>query len=404
MNQPSHSKSDRKIHILFFTPSLGNGGAEMHVLRLLNHLDRSQFRLSVAVAQPGGTYEAVLAEDVAVHPLNPPGIRSSAIRMMRAIAPLRQLVQAEQPDILCAFQTHANLAAVWACRTLPQPPKLVLGVQNNPSVQCRRSWHPWDRTLRSLLSTLYPQADKIIALSHGVATALQTMVPRTQNLIEVIYNAGVDAKVLSGAEEPIAQAELPATEPLILACGRLHPQKGYPHLLQAMQQVRRVVPAQLWIVGKGAQRAALEAQTQQLGLTDCVQFKGFQKNPYQFMAAADVFVLSSLYEGFGNVIVEAMACGTPVVATDCPYGPAEIIQDGVSGVLVPPANPTTLADAIIRVLTDPALRQTLSTNGRQRSQDFHAEAIATAYANSFLQLLNYDQQKSTLVQPQSVCV
>jgi glycosyltransferase involved in cell wall biosynthesis len=220
------------------------------------------------------------------------------------------------------------------------------------------------------------------------------MVPRTHNLIEVIYNAGVDQQVLSGAKQPLSQEKLPETMPLILACGRLHPQKGFPYLLQAMQQVQKEVPCQLWIVGEGRERPALEAQIQQLDLADCVHLKGFQKNPYQYMAAADLFVLSSLYEGFGNVVAEAMACGTAVISTDCPYGPAEIIQDESSGILVPLANPDALAKAIIRVLTNPTLRQTLADNGRQRSRDFHAEVIAPAYANSFLNLLNRQKQES----------
>ncbi|HIK56795.1 MAG TPA: glycosyltransferase [Synechococcales cyanobacterium M55_K2018_004] len=385
MNQITHGESERRIHVLFFTPSLGNGGAEMHLLRLLNHLDRKQFRLSVALAQTGGTYEASLAEDVTVHALNPSGIRSSTLRILRAIAPLRQLVQTEQPDILCAFQDHANLVAMWACRNLSHPPKLLLGVQNNVSALYSRRYHPLHLFVRSQMKALYPQADRIIALSHGVAIDLKEVIPEVGNLIEVIYNAGVDSKVVNGAKELLFETQPPQDEPLIVACGRLHPQKGFPYLLTAMRQIRNSIPAHLWIVGEGSERLALEAQIQQLGLTDCVRLVGFQKNPYQYMAAADVFVLSSLYEGFGNVVVEAMACGTPVVATDCPYGPGEIIEDGVSGLLVPPANADALAQSILRVLTDPGLQQDLSRNGQVRSQDFHAETIAASYANLFQQ-------------------
>lgn len=362
----------------------------MHVLRLLNHLDRSQFRLSVALAKAGGTYESALAEDVTVHALNPPGMRSSVLRMLRAIAPLRQLVQTEQPDILCAVQDHANLAAMWACRNLPHPPKLLLGVQNNVSALYNRRWHPLHWLMRSQMAALYPQADRIIALSHGVATDLQTLIPGICDRTEVIYNAGVDSKVLRGAEEPLLQTKPPQGEPLIVACGRLHQQKGFPYLLNAMRQVRNTISAHLWIVGEGPDRPALEAQIAQLGLTDCVRLVGFQNNPFQYMAAADVFVLSSLYEGFGNVIVEAMASGTAVVATDCPYGPAEIIEDGMSGILVPPADADALAQAILRVLTNPQSRQYLARNGKLRSQDFHASAIATSYGTLFQQVL--DQQ------------
>jgi glycosyltransferase involved in cell wall biosynthesis len=141
-------------------------------------------------------------------------------------------------------------------------------------------------------------------------------------------------------------------------------------------------------MGVGELQQCLEEQIRALGLTHCVRLLGFQQNPYQYMAAADVFALSSIFEGFGNVIVEAMACGTPVVATDCPYGPAEIISDGVNGLLVPPARADALASALLRVLTDPALKKQLSCNGQKRSQDFHAQAIASAYGEMFLRVVN----------------
>lgn len=386
MQKRTNHEPDGKKHVLFFTPSLGKGGAEMHVLRLLNHLDRNQFRLSVALAQGGETYESVLEEDVAVHPLNPPGINSSTLRMLRAIAPLRQLILTEQPDILCAFQDHANLAAMWACRNLSDRPKVLLGVQNNVSARYHRRWNPLHRLMRLQMRTLYPRADKIIALSQGVAMDLATIIPQVLPLTEVIYNAGVDNKVLNGAKEVPGEIMRPQNAPLIVACGRLHPQKGYSYLLNAIRHVRDVMPVNLWILGEGPERAALEAQIRKLELTDCVRLAGFQKNPYQYMAAADVFVLSSLYEGFANVVAEAMACAAPVIATDCPYGPGEIIEDGISGMLVPPANADTLAQTILQVLSSPELQQNLSGNGKLRSQDFHAKSISTSYANLFQQV------------------
>lgn len=401
MNQITHGESDKKIHVLFFTSSLGNGGAEMHLLRLLNHLDRNQFRLSVALAQTGGTYESALASDVTVHALNPPGIGSSTLRMLRAINPLRKVLAVEQPDLLVSIMDHANLVAAWACRGLAQRPKLVLSIQIPPSKQLR-PWHPIDRTVVALLPHLYPQADRIVALSKGVAQDIQSLVPSARDSIEVIYNAGVDSRVLNGSKDALPSHQLPKDGPLVVACGRLHHQKGFPYLLRAMQQVRRVVPAHLWIVGEGPERPALENQIKQLGLTDCVRLVGFQKNPYQYMAAADVFVLSSLYEGFGNVIVEAMASGAPVVATDCPYGPSEIIEDGVHGLLVPPANAEALSQAMIRILTDPVLKQQLSHNGQKRSQDFHADGIASAYADLFRRVLDQPTQGTSVSCVESV--
>lgn len=387
LNRQTLNPVDAKVKVLFFIPSLGNGGAEMHVLRVINALDRSKFNLMLAVGQTGGSYEADLANHVQLYSLNPAGIRSSTMRMVRAIAPLRKLLETEQPDVLYVALHHASFAAILACRHLKKRPKLIIGVQNPPLSEYQRHWHPIDRTIRWLISHLYTEADSIVALSQGVAAEIKTLVPGADRITEVIYNAGVDAHVLACAKEPLSQPELPQTEPLLVACGRLHEQKGFPYLLDALVQVRKVIPVHLWIVGEGYQRQILEQQIEQLGLANCVRLLGFQTNPYQYMAAANIFVLSSLYEGFGNVIVEAMACGAPVIATNCPYGPAEIIEDGESGLLVPPADAKALAQAILCLLTDPALKQRLIQQGQQRSQDFQATLIASAYADSFLHTL-----------------
>src|SRR6185369_7788029 len=176
--------------------------------------------------------------------------------------------------------------------------------------------------------------------------------------------------------------------PLLVACGRLKALKGFDYLLDALVEVRKTIPASLWIIGEGEQRAALETKIKRLRLEDSVKLLGFQQNPFKYMAAADLFVLSSLYEGFGNVIVEAMACGVPVVATDCPYGPGEIIEDGKNGILAPPANALALAAAILRVLKDESMREKLSFEGRDRANDFDAQTIADAYGELFLKVVN----------------
>ncbi len=365
----------------------------MHLLRVVNALDRAVFLPLVAVAQAGGSYESALAEDVPIYSLNPAGISSSTVRMVRAVRPLRQLIQAHRPDLVCSVMDHANLVAIFACRGLPQRPRLVVCTQNSPLAQYGRGWHPLDRLVLEGMARLYPQSDCIVALSKGVAAEVQGLVnpPRTSHStpIEVIYNAGVDGAVKRGGQEGLMlrQGQTPRL-PLLVACGRLHPQKGYPYLLEALARVRQTLPVQLWIVGEGPLRPALEHQIQRLGLTHAVQLLGFRANPYQYMAAADLFVLPSLYEGFGNVIVEAMACGTPVLATDCPHGPAEILEQGKHGLLVPPANVDALAQGMLTILQDPALREQYRRQGLARSQDFQASTIARHYGHTFWQTLN----------------
>lgn len=357
----------------------------MHLLRVINHLDRKLFHPSLALARSGGSYEAALAKDVKVHFLDTGRIPSSTVRMFRAIAPLHQVIQNEQPDLIYSVLDHANTVGLLATRNLPVRPRVVLSIQNTLSAQFAHSKNLVNHLFRMLIIHLYPQANRIVALSQGVAADLNTLVPQLKNQTEVIYNAGLDERVLQGIQEPLPQ-DLSIERPLVVACGRLTEQKGFPDLLEAFARVRQVIPASLWIVGEGKQRPLLEQKIQRLGLADAVRLLGFQPNPYKYMAAADLFVLSSLYEGFGNVIVEAMACGAPVIATNCPSGPAEIIEDGVNGLLVPPGNVEALAQAILKVLTHPDLKHRLAEAGKARAQDFHSQTIASAYGQLFLQV------------------
>jgi len=374
----------KPIHILFFTTLLGGGGAEKHLLRIVNNLDRQRFRVSLALATPGGAYEADLAPDVKLYHLTE---NKGTAALLKSLIPLRQLIKTLQPDILCSVLDHVNIVAMIATKTLPNPPKTVLSIQVPPSIHNRKSRRQLvNRTVLALIPWIYPQADRLLALSQGVAEDVKSLIPK-HTPVEVIYNAGVDKEVLQKAEIPLPSEILPQDAKLIVACGRLTEQKGFSYLLEALAEVKKVIPVRLWILGEGELQQTLETQIQQLNLSECVELIGFKPNPFQYMAAADLFVLSSIYEGFGNVIVEAMACGTSVVASDCPHGPNEIITDGVNGLLIPPKNPQALAQAIIKVLTNPDLAQQLKENGKKRAQDFDSGAIASLYGQLFANLL-----------------
>src|SRR3990172_3075147 len=214
MNSRVYRERDGKIHILFFTSWLGGGGAEMHLLRIINHLDRQKFSLSLALARSGGSYQTALAKDVDLHILNTGKISSSTVRMIRSIGPLRRLIQAKQPDILCSIMDHANIVAILASRALSTRPKVVLCVQMPLFTACRRSRHIVDRLFLYLIPRLYPRADRVVALSRGVAEDLITLVPEISDRTEVIYNAGVDAEILKGASELLPSEVLPQNGPL----------------------------------------------------------------------------------------------------------------------------------------------------------------------------------------------
>jgi glycosyltransferase involved in cell wall biosynthesis len=218
----------------------------------------------------------------------------------------------------------------------------------------------------------------VIALSSGAADALVRLYPAVKHKTRVIYNAGFDPAVVANARSSRPQVD--PRRPVLVACGRLHVQKDYPTLLRALVLIRAEIPdARLWILGEGPERRELERIVHQLGLTDAVDFMGFQSNPHAYIAQADVFVLSSCWEGFGNVLVEAMVCEVPVVSTDCHYGPREIIEPEQSGLLTPVRDSAALSKAVLRILRHPALADRLRQAAKTRAQVFSADASVGAY-------------------------
>jgi glycosyltransferase involved in cell wall biosynthesis len=375
-----------RLSVLFVTTALGGGGAEKHLLRVANHLDRERFRVSLALVKPEGEFEHALAGDVRKFYLNATRKGSTTLRALQSVGPLRRLMRSERPALVFSVIDLANLLSVYAARGVEPRPKVVLGVQTPPSI-AYDSMHPVSKLILRLMPRMYPSADQVVAISKGVAEDIASLVPRTRGRVTVIHNAGVEPDVREMAREGMSSDERPDA-PLIVACGRLKPLKGFAHLIDALAEVRKSVPAHLWIIGEGTQRAYLESKIARLGLRHCVRLLGFQRNPYRYMAAADLFALSSHFEGFGNVIVEAMACGTPVVATDCPYGPREIIEDGENGLLVEPASAASLARGILRVLRDEGLKRRLTSKGLERARDFEAQSIADEYGGLFLRIAN----------------
>jgi glycosyltransferase involved in cell wall biosynthesis len=230
---------------------------------------------------------------------------------------------------------------------------------------------------------LYPKADLITAVSNGVADDLGRYIKNREiiTLYNPVLNEDLFAQAKLNVDEPWLQGN---EQPVILAVGRLEEQKDYGTLIRAYEMIKRVIDARLIILGEGSERAALENLVANLGLSDAVKMPGFIKNPYAYMSRADVFVLSSAREGLPNVLIEAMACHAPVISTDCPYGPDEILEGCRYGGLVPVGEPQVLADAILAILrnrpdTDTAYRRAL---------DFSVEECAQRYLEAIEMVLN----------------
>ncbi|ADH85791.1 glycosyltransferase [Desulfurivibrio alkaliphilus] len=227
---------------------------------------------------------------------------------------------------------------------------------------------------------VYPCSHGVIAVSDGVRDDLRDNVGLTGVHIERIYSGSVAPGNLARAKEPVEHPWLVNKElPVVLSVGRLVPQKDYAMLLRAFARVVRQRPARLLILGEGRERPTLENLAEELGISQWVDMPGFAGNPYAYMARADVFALSSRWEGLVNVVMEALGVGTPVVSTDCPSGPREILADGRYGILVPMQDDRAMAAGILKVLRGEAPQFDYA----EAVRPFMAETAARAYLDFF---------------------
>lgn len=226
---------------------------------------------------------------------------------------------------------------------------------------------------------LYPYADGLTAVSEGVKQDMVEKLHLPPARIQVIYNPIVDDSLATLAKEPIEHPWFHEDVPIILGVGRLVVQKNFALLIRAFAQVRAQRRARLVILGEGPLRQALLALANELNVADDLWLPGFDKNPFKYMARAEIFVLSSLHEGLPGALIQAMACGTAVIATDCPAGPSEIITPEQDGILIPVNDVATLTEQIKRLLDNPDLRQRLARQGQQSSQRFAVNPVIEQY-------------------------
>ena len=296
---------------------------------------------------------------------------------------LADWLREERPDGLIGCMPQENLVALMARDLAGAATRVVLTEHNTLSEQVRRARSLNYRALPPLIGHAYRRAAAVVAVSTGVADDLAATTGLPRDLIRVIHNPAVPADVAQRAAEDVGHPWLqPGQPPVILGVGRLAPQKDFPTLLRAFARVRRPSSARLVILGEGPdpeatakRRAELAALAAQVGIADRFALPGHTENPFAWMARAAVFVLASTHEGFGNVVAEALACGCPVVSTDCPSGPAEILEGGRWGRLVPVGDEAAMAAAIEATLAAPPEPAAL----RQRGAAFGVEAAVDRY-------------------------
>jgi len=333
--------------IAFFLPSVRAGGAQRVVVNLVQGMAERGLRVDVALATAEGAFLNELPPNVRLVDLR-------AGRLFRSLRPLTAYLRETRPQVLISSISHANLIAIWAARLARRNTPVVVTEHTTMSLANVPGSRLGERFGPVLVRTFYPWAASVVTVSRGAADDLARSTGLSRERMEVVYNPVITPRVLELARRKPDHPWFAAGEPpVILGVGRLSQAKDFPNLLRAFAELRRRRAARLLILGEGEDRAELEALIAELGLGADVALPGFRDDAVSFMAHAALFVLSSKWEGLPTVLIEALAAGTPVVSTDCPSGPREILQEGRLGALVPVGDSAALADAMLHALDHP---------------------------------------------------
>ncbi len=366
----------RPVTVAISMQDLAGGGVERQTLTLAAELQAMGVVVTLLVNEAVGELRGAVPASIRLVDLQ-------CRRTSRAVPRIARFLRRERPDVLLSNLNHNNISAVLANLLAGMPSKVVICQHSVLSTAYLRT-KGWSHRVTPLIYRLIsPAFACAVAVSAGIAREFRTIAHIPQRKITVIHNPVIGADFAARSASPATHPWLDdPTRKVFVTAGRLVPIKDHETLLRAMALYRRQHDGRLLILGAGPLRDRLGALADELGLHDAVDFLGFQDNPLPYFRRADAFVLSSYAEGFGNVLVEAMGCGTPVIATNCEHGPAEILDGGRYGVLVETRDARALAEAMGRVseLSDLWPAALL----KSRAAAFSTAACATAY----LQLLN----------------
>lgn len=363
--------------IAIYLPSLRGGGAERVMVTLSNTFAERGYTVDLVLASATGPYLSEVSPSVNVVDLK----RSRVITSLPVL--LRYLLK-RKPTVLLSAMGHANLVALLAKKLAGGNTRVVVSERNDISIEANQSKGLRSLIIRSLNRYLYRSADVVHAVSHGVAKASSVELGLPLERIQVVYNPVVTQRMLEMSRANIDLPWLVKDErKMIIAAGRLTKQKDFATLIRAFALVQSKINARLVIMGEGELRSDLEQLVSENSLQEVVSLPGFVVNPFAVMKQADLFALSSAWEGLPNVLIQAMACGTPVVSTDCPSGPAEILENGKWGRLVPVGDVEALAKAMLDTLTE-----TEHPDVASRAAYFSVERAADEYLKLLLPDLN----------------
>lgn len=339
------------IHV----PDLSGGGVERLQLDLAPLFMDAGLRVTFLLGSEQGVLSPQVPAGATVVSLNAP-------RQLLALFPIVRYLRRARPDILLVNTEHPAILSLWARVIAGSHTRIVICQHNTLSAQSRRK--NWQFRMLPLLCRLFfGWADRIVAVSVGVADDLAARCSLSRDHIEVVYNGVVGADFEAKRAAPLDHPWFAQGVPVVVAAGRFVEQKDFATLIRAFALVVRERDARLLLLGDGPMRGSLKRLADECGIADRIDMPGFCQNPMPYFRRAALVVLSSRYEGFGMVLAEALACGAPVVSTDCPHGPAEILDHGRYGILVPVGDSAALAQAILATLEAPVAREMLEGRG-----------------------------------------
>jgi len=359
-----------KPKIAFFLPNLEGGGAERVFVSLANGLSNAGYPIEFVLANMSGPYLSDLDPKIRL-------INLGKSHVLFSVLALGSYLRLQRPAVIISALSNANAASIIAGKLLSKSCKVIITQHINWSQVLANQPTFSERIVYYVSLFLYPHANRIVAISEAMRDEIKKINGVDINKIVKIYNPVLTTNLLELSKQPAPHPWLnQKIDPVLLAVGRLTAQKGFETLIRSFHQVQAEISCKLIILGEGSERNKLETIIQNLGLTDKVDLPGFSSNPYAYMAASDLFILSSLYEGLPTVLIEAMACGIPVIATDCVSGPREILMGERYGDLVPVNDIDALAKSIVARLRSPVENNLI----QKRAQDFSVDNAIKEYS------------------------
>ncbi len=367
-----------------FLPTLFGGGTERVASRLANGFARRGHAVDLLLARAEGPYLAEISPEVRIVDFRKSGVAA-------CLPKLACYLRRERPRALLSMLSHANVTALLANRLAGSPSRVVVA-ERSSFVECKRNYRSLpDRLVRAMMPLTYPWSSKVIVVSDEMADELHQGIRVEPAHILSIPNPVVPDDINARSREAPECDIFGQGRPVIVAAGRLEFEKDFAVLIRALALVREHLDVGLVILGEGSERQRLEGLAAELGLAEHLRMPGFVGNPFPFMRAASVFVLSSRFEGMPGVLVQAMACGTPVVSTDCRTGPRELLEGGKWGTLVPVGDPAALAEGIAQ-----SLRRNDHPDVRARAERHKEEVGVDRYLQALLGLQGGDDRAEQL--------